>query len=168
MLCDLCKKNTATVRVIAMVDGMKIEKSLCAQCVAQQRQQMRTEGVQSILSAILGEASRARQQHPCLSCSACGMEYDEFLKTNRLGCPTCYRDFSEQLAGLLPRLHGHTKHVGRAPKHAGDVPVLPSQAERLRRQLEVAIAMEEFEQAAQLRDELRALTVWAPGGVGDA
>jgi len=168
MLCDLCKKNTATVRVIAMVDGMKIEKSMCAQCVAQQRQQMRTEGVQSILSAILGEASRLPKRHPNLGCSACGMEYDEFLKTNKLGCPTCYRDFRAQLEPLLLRLHGHTQHAGHVPKQPGDAPTLPCQAERLRRQLEVAIAMEEFEQAAALRDELRGLTVQAPGGVSDA
>ena len=168
MLCDLCKKNAATVRVIAMVDGTKIERSLCAQCVAQQRQQMRIEGVQSVLSAILGEASRTPQRHPYLTCSACGTEFDEFVKTNRLGCPTCYRDFRTQLEPLLQRLHGHTQHIGRVPKHGGDVPSSSKQAEHLRRQLETAIAMEEFEQAALLRDELRAMTIQAPGGAGDA
>lgn len=168
MLCDLCKKNTATVRLIAVMDGTRLERNLCASCVAKQRSQLRTEGVQSMLSAIIEGASRAPQRHPGLCCSACGMEYDDFLKTNRLGCMQCYLDFREQLRPMLLRLHGHAEHVGRVPEHVDGAQATVSHVERLRRQMEVAVAMEEFEQAAALRDALREATEKVRGGARDA
>lgn len=164
MICDMCRKNTATVRLIAIVDGTKLERNLCAACVAKQRMQLRTEGVQSILSAVIESASRGAQRHPELHCSACGTEYDDFLKTNRLGCAQCYHDFREQLKPVLRMLHGHAEHVGRVPEHVDQSPDASGRLERLRRQLEVAVAMEEFEQAAELRDELRELAGETFGG----
>lgn len=164
MLCDMCKKNEATVRLIAMVDGTKMERNLCTACVAKQRMQLRTEGVQSIISAILEGASRARQRHPDLRCSACGTEYEDFAKTNRLGCSQCYKDFAVAMKPLLSRLHGHAEHVGRTPEHMGTNISAASHMEKLRRQLEMAIAMEEFEQAAELRDTLRELGDVRGGG----
>lgn len=168
MICDACKKNEATVRMIAVIDGVKTERHLCGECVEKHKRQMRAEGMQSMLSAIISGARRAGTQHPGLHCSHCGLSYDEFRKTSRLGCAQCYQDFRTQLKPLLARIHGRTEHAGRMPEHVDETLKRDSRLEQLRREMEVAVACEDFEQAAILRDELRTLTSTCEGGVAGA
>lgn len=168
MLCDDCKKNEATVRLVAIVDGNKTERHLCPACMQKQKMQMRAEGVQSMLSAIWSGANKTTVRHPGLKCSRCGLRYDEFVKTSRLGCAQCYEDFRAQLRPLLIRLHGRGQHAGRVPERADDMLRAGSRMEQLRREMDIAIACEDFEQAALLRDELRALTAVCKGDVRNA
>lgn len=163
MLCDECKKNQATIRLVTVVDGNKTERNLCAACVARKKMQIRSEGVPSMLSAIISGAGRTTVRHPGLSCPACGTEYDEFQKTNRLGCAHCYEAFSAQLKPLLIRLNGRVQHVGRTPKKVGAPPSAMNRMDRMRREMELAVACEEFEKAAVLRDEIRALVAESQG-----
>lgn len=117
-------------------------------------------------------------------CAACGLPYSQFRASGLLGCPECYRAFEGLLAPLLARAHeGGTHHVGRqpqrsrpataivgphAPNAAGqsapppaasyvELPDGSSAGERvvlLSRQLAEAVAAEQYERAAKLRDEL--------------
>ncbi len=164
MFCDECKKNQATVRLVAIVDGKRTERNLCAACMAQKKLNLRADGVQSMLSAIWNSASRATARHPGLRCSRCGLEYDDFLKTSRLGCAQCYADFRAQLKPLLVRLNGRAKHAGRVPERADESIKAQSRMEQLRREMEFAVVCEDFEQAALLRDELRTLAAAYKGG----
>ncbi|MFM8549486.1 MAG: UvrB/UvrC motif-containing protein, partial [Verrucomicrobiota bacterium] len=81
----------------------------------------------------------------------------DFRKRGRLGCPACWETFGEALGGLLLKVQHEPAHVGRAP--AGVIPLA-----RLRRRLEAAraerakaVAAEDYEGAARLRDEVAAL-----------
>lgn len=169
MLCDECGKNQATVRLIAIVNGNKTERNLCPVCVARQKQQLRSDGVQSMLSAIITGARRTTVKHPGLRCTNCGLEYDEFQKTSRLGCANCYQDFRAQLRPLLLRLHGRAQHAGRVPEKVEETMKTKSKMEQLRREMDLAVACEDFEQAAVIRDELRALSaVGCEGETRDA
>lgn len=163
MTCDVCKKNEATVKLIAIIDGTRTERHLCAQCVENHKKQMRVEGMQSMLSAIISSARKSTGQSG-LRCSNCGLSYDEFRKTSRLGCAQCYSDFRVQLRPLLMRLHGRAEHAGRVPELVEPALKINSRVEQLRREMEVAVACEDFEQAATLRDELRALNTIEEGG----
>ena len=167
MICDACKKNEATVKLIAIIDGAKTERHLCTECVEKQKRQMREEGMQSMLSAIISGQRRSTTTTG-LRCSNCGLSYDEFRKTSRLGCAQCYADFRTQLRPLLLRLHGRTQHAGRMPERVDAQLKRDSRLEQLRRDMEIAIACEDFEQAASLRDELRSLTTAAEGGTAGA
>ena len=86
------------------------------------------------------------------------MRLEEFKQSGRLGCPHCYVTFESQLKTLLRRLHGSTQHVGKVY-----LPPDPSEASRqerlagLRRKLEKAVASEDFERAAQIRDQIRSM-----------
>ena len=86
--------------------------------------------------------------------------YADFEHTGRLGCAQCYRDFSAQLKPSLQKIHGRTQHAGRKPKAFVPDPQdeLNQQLNELRRQMDEAVAAENFEEAARLRDEIRALT----------
>ncbi len=159
MLCDECKRNQATVHLVAIIDGSKTERNLCGQCMSRQKLQMRAEGVQSMLSAIWNGVHRTNPKFPGLTCPSCGMAYDEFSKTSRLGCAHCYSEFHSQLKPLLLRLHGRAQHIGRVPESAGAGVRVKTRVEQLRREMDLAVACEDFEQAAVIRDELRGLTL---------
>jgi protein arginine kinase activator len=110
------------------------------------------------------------------TCPSCGTGYMEFRQSGLLGCPECYRAFEGQLGPLLERAHeGGTHHTGRlpkralggaanpsAPKVAAPLPPTAEQARAgrvsaLKKQLDEAVKAEQYEKAAQIRDELRGL-----------
>ena len=69
----------------------------------------------------------------------------------RLGCPLDYWVFTKGLMPLLQRFHGATRHVGKvAQRREGAMERL-----RMRTRLREAIAGEQYEEAARLRDLLR-------------
>ncbi|MDR0897884.1 MAG: UvrB/UvrC motif-containing protein [Oscillospiraceae bacterium] len=168
MMCDACNQNPATVRVVAFINGRRTERSLCTACMEKQKLQLRAEGMQSMLSAIWNSVQTAREKHPDLVCPECGLAYDEFLKTNRLGCAACYQAFRAQLTPLLKRQHGSTQHAGHVPERVEETIKAKTRAEQLRREMAFAVACEDFEQAAVLRDALRALAMAEEGGGRDA
>lgn len=168
MICDACKNKDATVKLIAIIDGKKTERHLCAECMEKQKQRARAEGMQSMLSAIISGVRRTDVQHTGLRCSNCGLSYDEFRKTSRLGCAQCYSDFRTQLRPLLMRLHGSVQHVGRIPERVDASLKENSRLEQLRREMQVAVACEDFEHAAILRDTLRQMTATTEGSNANA
>jgi protein arginine kinase activator len=94
-----------------------------------------------------------------LTCPHCGITFKDFRSTGRLGCPQDYEVFKTQLVPLLENIHGEQKHQGKAPrrKYAGQPNRNTSALGGLRRQLQGAIAREDYELAAQLRDKIRNL-----------
>ena len=83
----------------------------------------------------------------------------EFTRTGHLGCPKCYEAFREQLQPMLLQIHGRVQHAGRQPLSTAEEQRKRSATEQLQRQMEQAVALEDFETAAKLRDQIRALSV---------
>ncbi|MFN7020283.1 MAG: UvrB/UvrC motif-containing protein [Phycisphaerales bacterium] len=118
-------------------------------------------------------------QQPQNTCPNCGLGFAQFRQTGLLGCPECYAAFEGQLGPVLARAHDRgTQHKGKLPRRFRNEPseappraraqrtpaeprVSPvesaARAKMLRDQLEAAVAAEQYEQAARLRDELLAL-----------
>jgi protein arginine kinase activator len=123
--------------------------------------------------AAAGTLAAPAQAGKATSCPACGTGYLEFRQSGLLGCPDCYRAFEQQLAPLLERAHeGGSHHIGKLPKRAltgarqaaaprdlesllGGAQERAGRIKTLRKQLEEAIAAEQYERAAKIRDELR-------------
>lgn len=87
------------------------------------------------------------------------MTLSEFTRTGHLGCPKCYEAFREQLQPMLLQIHGRVQHAGRQPLSTAEEQRKRSATELLQRQMEQAVALEDFETAAKLRDQIRALSV---------
>jgi len=86
------------------------------------------------------------------------MTFPQFLKVGRFGCSHCYEAFKEQLKPVLRRLHsGNWTHNGKIPKRIGGGIHLRKQIEELKSILKDSINNEEFEKAAEIRDEIRNL-----------
>src|SRR4029077_10612076 len=92
-----------------------------------------------------------------VKCPRCGLLYSSFKETGRLGCSECYQAFQFQLRPLLRRIHGDTRHKGRVPARDGEGVSLSRQMQRLYDELQRAVDGEEFERAAELRDEIKQL-----------
>jgi len=92
------------------------------------------------------------------ACPFCGLTFSDFRETGRLGCPQCYETYAVHLQKLLRRVHGGTQHVGKVY-----LPPDPTSSDRerrldaLKRRLQRAVDSEDFERAAELRDEIRSL-----------
>lgn len=89
-------------------------------------------------------------------CPVCGLDFQEFRKSGRFGCPNDYKYFGPHIEQLLLGIHGYTEHIGKHPLHntnsEGHLILL-----RLRREMEEAVAIEDYERASRLRDKIRSL-----------
>ena len=161
MVCDLCGKNQATVHLTEIIDEQISELHLCEDCARKKSVQMEQQFNIGDLLAGLVEFGKPEEsvETEALKCSSCGLRYQDFKKTGRLGCGECYTNFNKYLLPLLKKIHGSIRHVGKAPYKLALKPrkkVEPNvDINELRSNLQKAIEKEEFEEAARLRDEIR-------------
>lgn len=165
MMCDECGQNPATIHIATIIGGNKKDENLCHQCW-QKRNAALLGGLQvgDLLSKLLGakpkqEKSEEPEEKIELYCDGCGMSYHEFQKTGRVGCAHCYEVFGEHMEKTLKSIHGHARHVGKVPEHLAGEMDAQRQLDDLRRQMDAAVAAEDFEQAAVLRDRIRAISL---------
>lgn len=92
-----------------------------------------------------------------VQCEHCSFTETQFSKVGKLGCPKCYEVFGDKLESVLRRVHGNPTHTGKIPKRTGGNLGLRKELEQLKRRLQEAIAHEEYELAAEIRDEIRNL-----------
>jgi protein arginine kinase activator len=155
MLCDICKKNVATVHLTQMDQGKTKKVDLCEACSKEKGVDDPTGFSLADLLLGLGAAQEIAQASSGDSrCPSCGFTQADFKKAGRLGCPECYTAFAEGLEGLLKTMHKGTKHVGKVPHLLKRSQDLSERLRSLQKKLEKAVADEDFETAVQLRDEI--------------
>jgi protein arginine kinase activator len=164
--CNKCHERQANVKLVRVVEGKAHAFYLCNECAAevspyQQQALSWQELLEKVFSQIVkdqsdppdpAEANDEVEPH----CQACGMTFSAYGKSFLLGCPECYEAFGDWLERQLERLHGATRHVGRAPRRhsVGTIDEGASTAV-LKKDLERAVLREDFKTAARLRDRIR-------------
>jgi len=103
----------------------------------------------------LSQASEELKEIDQKTCAICGITFFDFRSRGRLGCPHDYACFEEQLDPLILGIHGESRHVGKSPKRAGQTDDNRTLLIRLRRELDEAVARENYEQASKLRDQIK-------------
>jgi len=88
-------------------------------------------------------------------CPVCGFTFNKFQQVGRLGCSECYRTFGDDIHRRLKGMHKGTIHVGRVPEGLLEAHARQQRLDQLRDRLEQAIASENYEEAAGLRDEIQ-------------
>ncbi len=161
MLCDLCGKNEATVHLTEVINDQTREIHLCEVCAREKGAAAAQHfGLADLLAGLadFGVKPESKTAAAKATCSRCGMTYDDFRKLGRLGCGGCYESFEKFLSPLLRKIHGSSHHVGQIPPAVQTAKTAPrDEREQLKERLKAAVASEAFEEAARLRDRIRAL-----------
>lgn len=166
MMCEDCGIRPAKFHLMTIINGERVERNLCPTCMAKHQKQIPGidfSNLAGILNSILenkntSEREKQEVELESYTCEQCGMTYAEFQKCGMLGCANCYQAFKAPLTALLQRVHGNTQHAGRIPGGVRSGVSIRMNIDRLKQKLQRAIADEEYEQAAKLRDAIRALS----------
>jgi len=155
----ICKQKEARVHLTQMDQGKIKKVDLCEQCAKEKGVDDPTAFSLAELLMGLGSGKADEVSAPAgggVTCSGCGLTQVEFKKTGRLGCPGCYKAFAQALAGPLKSMHRGPRHVGKRPGGAAaPSPVAEDHLVQLQKQLAQAIAVENYEEAARIRDQIR-------------
>jgi protein arginine kinase activator len=156
MLCDICKKNEATVHLTQIVDKKVLKVDLCEGC-------SKVKGVQEAAGFSLADlqlglgAGDEISADAGTACAVCGFTQADFKKTGRLGCSACWETFEPGLGALLKAMHKSDRHVGKVPSKAAHTLVITGQIKDLSDELEKAVREEKYEDAAHIRDQIKQL-----------
>lgn len=165
MKCDSCGKENANVHMTSIVNGVKEEHHYCQQCANQKEQ-----GTGSMFSSIFDDSffnnqffanvmypQSALGNSKLSACPQCGMTISAFNHQGRLGCDKCYEAFQQHLVPLIKRIQGSTSYEGRLPQRGAEDLKVEQTIKQLRNDLIQAVKEEQFEKAAQIRDEIKSL-----------
>ena len=159
MICDVCKHNQATVFLTQIVDGKMQKVNLCESCSKEKGVTDPTGFALADLLLGLGAAQAMEGGTSAQKCTVCGFSQQDFKKTGRLGCASCYETFADGLQGLLKGMHKGTSHVGKVPSRLRRNIEREQEMKTLQRDLRRAVAEENYEGAAKIRDQLKHLEV---------
>ncbi len=182
MLCEKCKKNVATFHYTEVVNGVKNEHHLCSECAANTDVSYYSNVFDNnmqftrLLSGILGSQgflSDDEETDPAtqVQCPNCKMKYGEFIKNSSFGCPECYDVFGPLITDKIKKIQGSDRHVGKKPmayseegdktpqeiQSISDARDIRREIEVLSRKLKDAVNLEDFDEAARLRDMIAGL-----------
>ena len=185
MLCSNCGRNEAAVYINKNVNGKVSSSALCRECAAKLK--IGGLGLLSGLDLVgmLGAAKREPKEKPIerplestdpsKRCTACGRSFEEIASSGRVGCAVCYKSFAEELSATISGIHGTAAYAGKRPgrrepviEPLEDIIKIPdspaagtngpeTDAGDLRQKLLDAVKAENYEEAARLRDMIRAL-----------
>ena len=171
MLCQHCNKNEATTHVKTMINGEYAEYRLCPECAHELGYDNMfrdfTADFGGLLSSFFSNALPARSG--AARCQSCGSSLNDIKNSGKVGCADCYDTFFSELMPTIRSVHGNTEHLGKHPMtieytvnedektDAADASASDDRLESLRAELKKAVGDEDFERAAQLRDEIKEL-----------
>lgn len=169
MKCTRCGKE-ATVHDIKVVKGGIVSQiHLCEACAQSEGKTQNTmfPSAEEVANEALMQAAAAAgvpagtssaaasNRRVANQCPECGLSWDSFRQEGKLGCPGCYAAFESRLGPLLERAHeGGTHHVGKTPNRAKAEVDMGLRVQHLRKQLLDALSAEQYELAANLRDQI--------------
>lgn len=167
-MCQVCKKREATIHFTNVV-GSKVEKiHICPQCAEEKGFDYLKKSnfaMGDLVAGLLDSAVADTDADEAMGrCPNCHRSYESFKKVGRLGCSNCYDFFQEQLIPLLSSIHGNTRHLGKVPKRFRERVNASRRVVALEEELGRAIAREQYERAAELRDEIKRLRGDPEGG----
>lgn len=167
MKCSHCNHNEANTHYKRIVNGVKEEMYLCEEC-ARELGIMDFEpfSMDSFFGGLLGAGASALNALTGIDrCPSCGSTLNDIVNSGKLGCAQCYSKFEDKLAPSIEKIHGNTKHVGKNVTYTESVsdPVSDEQCsadtvDTLKEELRLAIKEQRFEDAAVIRDKIKAIS----------
>ncbi|WP_209125292.1 UvrB/UvrC motif-containing protein [Alkalihalobacillus sp. BA299] len=168
MICQECNQRPATLHFTKIINGEKTEFHICEHCAKEKGEYFpgsNSFSIHQLLSGLLNFEQPISKGQPAgftsnraVTCEQCKMSYEQFVRTGRFGCAKCYETFSDKLDPILKKVHsGNHTHSGKVPKRIGGTIEVRRKINSLKEALQQHIVREEFEEAAQVRDQIRSL-----------
>ena len=168
MLCNVCGLEEATIHLTEIINSKMVELHLCEQCAYEKGTDVKQYfNFSELLEGLSehGESPKTSEKKEALRCKGCGISFDDFGKSGRLGCPECYQTFAKLLTPLIKRIHRSSQHMGKKPtKISGEVK-FHMELRELHERLRKLVEQEAFEDAAKVRDLIKQLEERAKKGV---
>lgn len=157
MLCENCDEVEATVHQVLIEDNEVKHYHLCENCAQELKEEQQDVENEDLMAEAFSSLSDSEIQE-AESCPRCGLDFEEFKKTGRLGCAKCYGAFEEKIEPLIKRIHGADQHVGLTSQETQLGKVSESRKiQMLRKELDRCVKEEKYEEAAELRDRISEL-----------
>ena len=169
MKCQMCGKNPATTYVKIIVNGELTEYAPCGECAQKAGYGNFLYPFALDFNSLLGSffGNPVPEMTDTVRCPGCGSSFGEIAQSGKVGCAECYNTFRDRMMPSIQRIHGNTKHFGKRPssralrvKPEAKLSVAPqedTELSRKRKELREAVESQDFERAAVLRDEIKAL-----------
>lgn len=181
MLCEKCKKRTATVFYNENLNGKIRAYSLCGECAARLREKGDLQEITSMIGSFADPFAELHDDlfggffgmptlksvHAEKKCPTCGCSYSDIAREGRVGCADCYTAFEKELERTIRSVHGTTSHTGAVPSRHRAKKERAEELKRMKMAMQDAIGKEDFERAAALRDEIRKLEAEISGKDGE-
>lgn len=165
MLCENCEKRPATLHYTKIINGHKNEFHFCEVCAKEKKEMISNDNDFSfphLLSGLLNfdqmvNGHSVNLDSETLNCKTCGLTFSQFKKVGKFGCIDCYHYFEQKLEPIFRRIHGNSEHSGKVPLRSGKKIKFKKELNLLKTELQQKIVREEFEEAAKIRDKIKAL-----------
>ncbi len=160
-ICDRCENQIATVHLKQIFNGKESQRHLCSACAA--KEGIGASAVTGFswesdpFDELLGSFFLPHAPASVTRCPTCNQSLADLKRTGRFGCSDCYETF-ENRVDLRPfsSPKGYRgKGVLKSP--ASEKKQSAPNAASLKEQLKKAVEQEDYESAAKLRDQIRAL-----------
>lgn len=174
MKCQNCGENEANIYYTQIINGVKKEINVCEKCAKQLGLSQMDYSMPIDFSSFFGDflfednSDVLRDYLPKQTkCNECGMTLEEFAEIGKFGCANCYEVFHNQIDQLLKNIYGTDAHIGRkiitnsnqekVEKAKAKTNLKGEENIKLKQELKQAIKVENYEEAAIIRDKIKKL-----------
>lgn len=106
------------------------------------------------LDAFLGSVANKEEKEEMPPCPHCSLDLQTLLSTGRIGCAHCYKHFHLVIKSMSQQVQNQAvQHIGKTPKAC----MVEADVADLEKEMSLAIKEERYEEAAKLRDQIKAL-----------
>ena len=143
MLCQNCGKNEATTHIKQVINGDTAERHLCSECAEHLGYGDAFSGfgfdVAGLFGNFFGDAVHSLgAPRKVVRCPKCGFSFNDIVREGRVGCAECYK-------------------IASTAEPVSEEEAKNDEKEELKKQMDEAVAAQNFELAAQLRDRIKEL-----------
>jgi len=172
MICDNCRKNEASIHLIQLDNTGEVRKfDLCKECIRDlsflSEEELISGDIKNSTNILaidlgffgsnesfdlFGSLSAAGRENK--RCQHCNISLNAIKKIGRVGCPRCYDEFKEELNPLIKLIQTGIEHKGKIPLNCNKRLKIEKKIKDLKSMLEEQLIIENFEEAAKLRDKI--------------
>jgi len=148
VICQVCKKNEATICMVKMTNNKKDTVYICSTCASQMENKL-IGSINQLLNPMFEtffKAGNTIEIDNNQICPTCGQTRREWYESNTLNCKDCAQFIDTEVT-----------HNGKIPKNNKEELYVINLIKEKESHLKKLVAEEKYEEAAIIRDEIKDL-----------